>query len=523
MRPHLRSYLTPARMAAGFRLAVLGVMLWVAVRHWHSYYGFTRFLQIDPLMAQEGLPVIRDQPIYVHDDAGSYDGGYYAQIATSPALRDPALRTSIDDLGYRARRILLSAAAWALGRGDPVAAMRAYAGINVVLWFVFAAVLWRVFPPDGRGTLAWTLVLLSAGVLFSVRYALTDLAALLLTAGALLWVEAGRPLGAGGLLGLGALARETVVLGAAALLPGTVAEWRQRPVARLAGAVALTLLPLAIWLAYIHDAIGGTSSGQRNLGWPLEGWWGRWAELWGSQEVLGNPRLQLESALEHVTLTLQVAYLLWRPRWSCPWWRLGAAYVLLLAVMGPAVWGGFPNAASRVLLPLTLAFTVRVVRDRAPLAWLLAGSLSVFAGLHAFAVPPGSPHELPASSTWHRPRLLETDARWSVAEWNARHRWAWCGDSGGLVFRALPWPETAQLELQVRGRTPRDLEVWHAGRRVWRGPIGDRPQWITLPSLPFVRGRLELELRSSAPPVAEGADNTARQIGIACFGARLRP
>ena len=73
----------------------------------------------------------------------------------------------------------------------------------------------------------------------------------------------------------------------------------------------------------------------------------------------------------------------------------------------------------------------------------------------------------------------------------------------------------------MRGRTPRHLEVRHAGKVVWSGAIGDRPQWITLPPLPFVHGRLDLELSSEAAPVPEGADATARAIGIACYGARL--
>jgi hypothetical protein len=69
--------------------------------------------------------------------------------------------------------------------------------------------------------------------------------------------------------------------------------------------------------------------------------------------------------------------------------------------------------------------------------------------------------------------------------------------------------------------TPRDVQVLHAGRVVWSGRVGDRPGWISLPALPVTRGRLDLELRSPEPARAEGVDNTARRIGLACFGARL--
>jgi hypothetical protein len=117
--------------------------------------------------------------------------------------------------------------------------------------------------------------------------------------------------------------------------------------------------------------------------------------------------------------------------------------------------------------------------------------------------------------------VLETDARWSVAEWNRKWRWAWCDGDGALIFRVWPHQAKVRLEVQVRGITPRELEIRHAGATVWRGPIGDRPQWIALPELPATRGRLELELHSDNPSLQEGAANTARGISFACFGARL--
>jgi len=117
--------------------------------------------------------------------------------------------------------------------------------------------------------------------------------------------------------------------------------------------------------------------------------------------------------------------------------------------------------------------------------------------------------------------MLETDARWSVAEWNRKWRWAWCNGEGGVNFRLWPWAPRAQIELQVRGITPRTLEVWHKQTRVWQGAIGDRPQWIRLPELPMERGNLRLELRSENVKTAEGEANPAPTISFACYGARL--
>jgi hypothetical protein len=361
--------------------------------------------------------------------------------------------------------------------------------------------------------------LFGAGVLFSVRLALTDLAALLLTAAAVWLVERGRPGGAAGVVGLAGLTRETAVLGLAALWP----DFRSAPrrYGRMLGWLGVALLPVLLWLAYVRYRLGGSGAGQGNLSWPLAGWLGRWPELAAGGAATGNPILQAESLLEHIALTVQAVYLLMRPRKECPWWRVGVAHLVLLACLGHAVWGGFPNAATRVLLPLTLVFNVRVVRDRARVAWLLLGNLSVVAGVHALWVVPGTPHELPVHHAPAGRHLLETDGRWSVAEWKGPWRWSWCDGTGGLNFRIWPWPERVRVELQMRGITPRELEVWHNGTLVWRGQIGDRPQWISLPGLPVERGNLRLELRSPGPPAGDGADNTARSISFACFGARL--
>ncbi|MEY2931126.1 MAG: hypothetical protein RL033_1875, partial [Pseudomonadota bacterium] len=462
---------------AGWRLArllvVAGFMLLVG-RHWHTFYGFTSFLQIDPLVAADMVPALRDGPVYVHPREGSYDGCYYVQIATSPGLGDPALRTAIDDANYRARRILLGATAWVLGGGEPVRTAHVYAWLNVVLWFGLAVLLWRVFPvANWRATLAWALLLASAGVLFSVRYALTDLAALILTVAAILLVEQRRFGPAAALVGVSGLARETGILGAAIFLADRPAN--TGAALKLAGRLVLGVLPLVLWLLYVRHAFGGTSAGQRNLAWPLAGWVGRWQELAQTADGNVSPRVYLESFLEHIALSVQAAYLVIRRDKNDPWWWTGASYVLLLICMGHAVWGGYPNAASRVLLPLTLVFNVLVVRRRAALGWLLAGNLSVFAGFQSLEVPPDRAHELPSENTWGSWQMLENDGRWAVAEWNSRRRWAWCAGAGGLTVSVWPSTGPRRLQLEMKGITPRELRVMHHGREIWRGEIDTRP------------------------------------------------
>ncbi len=503
------------------RIAVLAGFVLLVGRYWNPFYGFTSFLQADQVTEANLPESLRDTPIFIHRDVGRYDGAYYAQIATSPALRDPALNTAIDDVGYRARRILLSAVAWAVAGGEPVAAVHVYAWLNVILWFVLAGLTWRLLPVDEgwRATLAWTGLLLASGTLASVRLALTDLAAMTLLAAALSLAERGRTVVSAVLLGLAGLARETALLGVSSMLPEQGMDLRG--LLRRSGLILLAVLPLAGWWWYLWTAAGSSSAGSENFAWPLTGWFGRWSELAQLTRTESNRWLVAGAWLDGIALSAQILYLLTHPQWRSGWWRLGLLFALLGLCLGPAVWEGLPGAAARVLLPLTLAFNILAVRRRAARLWLLLGNLSVLGGVWSLGAPPGEPHTLAARATWNHSCVLDTDDRWSVAEWNSKWRWSWCGGAGGLNFRIWPWTSRAQVELQVRGVTPRGLEVWHGQTRVWQGQIGDRPQWIRLPELPVERGNLLLELRSVAPPTAEGVDNTARGISFACFGARL--
>ncbi len=500
-------------LMVGFALAI--------ARFWSPFFGFTALIQADGTTAQNLPASLRDAPVFIHEKAGRYDGAFYAQIATDPTLRDPDLRTAVDDLGYRGRRILLSAVAWLAGGGEPVAALRAYAGLNVVLWFGLALVLMQILPVGGgwRHAVAWIAVLFTSGVMASVRLALTDLAALLLVAGGLLLVERRRLLPASLCLGAAGLARETALLGGVMLGQG----WPKQRSGRLRWCLwgGLAALPLVAWWSYVHFGALPSNTGSGNFALPLAGWLGKWAELWRLTGEESNHGLVLRGWLDCTALTVQAVFL-WRHRDpGDAWWRVGAAFAVLGTVLGASVWEGLPGAYARVLLPVTLCFNVLAVRRRAALGWFLLGNLSLVGGVWALLEVPGAPHQLTNARIGDHRYLLETDARWSVAEWNSKHRWAWCAESGGLRLRVWPELPAVRVELELRGVTPRDVQVLHAGRIVWSGRVGDRPGWITLPVLPVSRGRLDLELRSPEPAHAEGVDNTARRIGLACFGARL--
>ena len=207
----------PLRCAA---VAAVVLFLVLVARFWHPVYGLTALIQLDAPNDNLKIDAFREHPVYVHRDTGGYDGLYYAQIAYDPLLRSVELAPAIDNLSYRARRILPPAVAWLLAAGQPAAIVHVYSFLNVAAWLALAALLWRILAvADFRGGLAWAGVLFSCGALSSVRLALTDLPMALFTFN--LGVEAGQMLIISATLAVIAGLRR---LTPAALRPGVLAS-----------------------------------------------------------------------------------------------------------------------------------------------------------------------------------------------------------------------------------------------------------------------------------------------------------
>ncbi len=504
------------RLARGMLVLVF---LWLAGRYWHPYYGFTKFIQFDASDAAVMLPELRAAPVYVHRNSGGYDGTAYAQMAVHPAVRAPALAAAIDNLPYRARRILLSWVAWILGAGDPVRVVHAYAALNVAVWLGLAWQLHRLFPPPGwRPFVAWTGLLFSAGALHSVRFALTDLAALALLVAAMRAVERARPTAAAGLLGTAGLVRETALLGTVALWPE---NWRKISGATL-GRLVLAALPLGLWLLYLRLHADPLAPGQGNFSWPLAAWAGKLAAALTALKYQPETMLAATTLLAFIALTVQLIYVAVHPSPRSPWWRLGLVYGLLLLCLGPAVWEGDPGAATRVLLPLALAFNVLAVRRAAGAPWLLAGNLAVFSGVFILWLVPADSREIDSGRGGPGAYVVRTDEHWYDAEHGRSRVWAWCTRAGAIEIDF--WPHTdgaVTVQLELRGITPRPLEIRQDGRILWQGEIGTRLQTINLPAVPVAQGRAQLELASPANPEREGPGATARRLGFAVYAVRV--
>lgn len=355
-------------------LTVCAIFLASIARLYHPQYGFTGLIAF-PEGGRFEHPALAALPHPTYPAQFTYDGQYYAQLALEPLLRDPAIDRALDQPPYRARRILFSWTAWLAGAGRPWWVLQAYALQNVVCWLLLASLLTRWLPLDsGRHVALWTAVLFSHGLLWSVRFSLLDGPSLLLLAAAAALAERGGQLRLAALLGIAALGRETNLLGAAMLRsPRSV-----RDAARACAAVALLIVPLAVWQDYLWSIYRTTSlAGGGQLTWPfvsyVETWRASLALVW--RDGVSSPGVR--SLLVVLSLTVQLGFVLRTPRPAQPWWRLALAFGSLMLLVHPVVWHGHPGAITRVVLPLTAGFNILLARHtgRSFWVWFAAGNL----------------------------------------------------------------------------------------------------------------------------------------------------
>ena len=505
----------PVRAAAIF-LAM--VFLLLVARFWHPVYGFTRFLQLDATNDEIKISAFRTHPVYVYRDTGGYDGLYYAQIAYDPTLTNPELAPAMDNLSYRGRRILPPALAWLFAAGRPAWIAHTYSLLNVAAWLGLAFILWRLLAvTDWRGLAAWAGVLFSAGALGSVRFALTDLIALAFLAAAMLAAEQGRPRTGTGLIAAAALSRETSVLA----LAGVVQRpWFSRVNFRW---VLPALLPLVAWFVYLRWQLGRSESGWANFSAPFSGLVGKLSASLAGLAHPGPGEIGPAWATLAATFSLmaQAVFFVVHRRKEEAWWRVGAIYIGLMVCLGPSVWAGFPGAATRVLLPLTLAFNVLAVRGRAAPAWLAAGNLGIFSGLLMITDVHHDTRELEAARIGGASIVARAGEGWYGVEHSARHTWSWNGGRGVLALEV--WPQDGRdlrLTCTLRSLNPLTVTIAQGGALRWRGTVGPVPAPIAFP-VTIIQGGAQLEFSTDSPGTQEAAALGGRRLAFAVYDLRF--
>jgi hypothetical protein len=191
---------------------------------------------------------------------------------------------------------------------------------------------------------------------------------------------------ASAIVGVSGLGRETNVLSWFALAdrrPQTAAD-----AARLALTAAVAVAPLLLWLAYLRTIYPTfTTSSASNLALPFSGYLRHGAWMLHGIAERGPASTPGYALMIHASLTVQVLFLVTAWQRDSAWWRVGVAYCALFAVLDYVVWEGYPGAAPRVLLPMTVAFNVLAVRRRWCWAWLIPGNLFVVNGLAVIDTP----------------------------------------------------------------------------------------------------------------------------------------
>jgi hypothetical protein len=378
----------PVRGIRWVYVATVVVFLASLVQYYQRNTGFTTLISFGDQFEKTRLPAVVDVPHFVHYQSPGYDGQFYAQLAVEPLLRNRGLDLALDSPSYRARRMLFSWSAYALGLGRPAWILKAYAMQNIVAWLLLAWVLLRWFPPSApRNALAWVGCLFGVGLIYSVRFALTEGPGLLLIALAVVAIERGRPWLASGLMALIGLGRETNFIAGGLAVDRLPKSWRDGVGLAMRG--LLVVAPFAAWFLYVRSVFPPlAASDAANFAAPFSGYFSKWAftlaQLQGSGWWGSWARFNLAAL---VSLTVQAAFLLARREWASAWWRAGVSYALLMPLLSYSIWEGDPGAIVRVVLPMSVAFNVLVVRSRWFWPLVIAGNLTVFHGIHMIKVP----------------------------------------------------------------------------------------------------------------------------------------
>jgi len=343
--------------------------------------GFTSLIRFGETWEPKRNAALSGVPIATVAQSNGYDGQFYAQLALDPLLRDPATGAALDTPAYRARRILLPAAAAAVGAGNPWWTLQVYALLNVACWLALGWLIRTALSDTSWMSFArWAGCMFGMGVLESVRQSLVDLPALLLLALAIRAHDRARSAPSTGWLGLAGLAKESSLLGALAL--GIEKPRWPFLTKRSALSVAVAAIPLLAWSLYVSYRLPGSAgaSGTGNFAWPLVGI----VQQIGtcvSEIVDGNWDGRYTMGLVAVASLTTQAFVLWRtPRIKSSWWRVGAAYALLLIFLSSWVWSGY-WAACRALLPTAIAFNLLLPENARrfwPL-WILGNSTMLHA------------------------------------------------------------------------------------------------------------------------------------------------
>ncbi|MCF3652130.1 hypothetical protein [Synoicihabitans lomoniglobus] len=492
-------------------VAVVAWMLFKLAGYYSPETGMTYFLGVgEDALAKRDWTKDLGFKVFVHDRSFGYDGQFYAQLALDPGMENEGLAKSVDNLPYRARRILLPVVAYVLGAGRPEWIITAYVMINVVCWLALGGVLLRWFPPKNFDrAIRWLGVMLSVGACFSVYSSLVDGPSLLLFAVALKWWEQGRPWRATALLAVAGLAKETNILGSGLFAPDQWRSWKDWPLA--IARVVLVAAPLGLWILLLRWRFADMAQyggGTDNFDLPLRAMVTRVGELLDVASSTDLPWYLLGVGFASIiSLVVQAGFLLLRWKWSQPAWRLTVPIAALTLVMGAANWAGYPGGVTRSLLPMLLGFNLLVPQGKRWLPVLILGNLTMFFSPGVFKPLPDSlysvriSNEAQAMIEGETPELrLDFPPPWHAAERSDTHQWRWTGGRANIVIHN---PYDQPVEVTLAGEwaafTDRQARLRQSDRILWQEQLGITPRRWRIGNVRLPPGESHLTVESDAP------------------------
>lgn len=433
--------------------------------------GFTSMLAVGDAFYDQSIPDFQYASPRIFENSSGYDAQFYSQIALDPTLREPALATGVDSLGYRARRILMPAIAWALGTGDPKRIINVYPLINPLCWLISAILLLHWLPPHSiQNLLRWSGILLGWGWITSIERSLTDGPAATLTLLALYFISKGKVFNGAFAIAASALTKDTSILAGLGLLPD---NWKTRKgLARFAVLGLIAAAPLFLWWLYIGSIVppGSPSAmGSGNFALPFQGIYLQLKEQFGQigEVTFGNSYINF---LSFVAIAIHIAFFIFRPDWKNAIWRACAPFAILGIFLGNAVWEGAPGAAPRVLMVLHIGFNLLAPRTKAWLPLLLLANISVFAFPHLMEPPERSQR---SEECIEKRQFLTTAGDidpsslsisfldgWHQVETKGDRAWKWTqGASSIRIENYSNRPVRANMTLRMRAVSARDCIV----------------------------------------------------------------
>lgn len=361
-----KSYLRLLPFAFGYLF-----FLFCIISAYDTVTGFTGFIRFGEVHFQNAIPEIKEATVYVYENSDGYDGQFYAQLAVEPSVTSDSIRSAMDDPGYRARRILLSAASYLFGFGNDKLIIFTYSIINVVFWLLLSILLLKWLPDRSlKSFFKWFGCLFSLGCVSSVVLALIDLPAAFLSLLALYCFDKNR-------IGASRIAFASAVLTKETYLLSVFSTFKFGECRKFLLTCFLAVIPLLLWMIYLR-AVGltGSPGSSGNFAFPFAG---LIYEIRTTFVYLTEGKTHNILAL--ITLIYQVVYLLWKYDFNSALWKYGLPFICLMIVLGPVVWEGDPGAAYRVLIPATFAFNLLLKTDKFFYAHWILGNLSLVIGV----------------------------------------------------------------------------------------------------------------------------------------------